>query len=162
MSESHHASSEAHEHGGHSAEDASEAVHPHIAPWQFYFKVFGTLIFLTGVTVAVANVDLGAANLAIAVTVATIKASLVITFFMHLKDDRRFNALLFLGSLLFGGIFLAYTLNDTAYRGDVDGISGTKRDYRTGEWAPGTAPDKAKGPIIVPPLAPGAAAEGHH
>lgn len=147
---------------GHGSDDPNEPVHAHIAPWQLYFKIFGALIAMTLITVAVANIDLGSANLAIAIMVATIKASLVVTFFMHLKDDRRFNALLFLGSLLFGGVFLAYTLNDTAYRGAVDGISGMRQDYRTGEWAPGTSPDRAKGDIVVPPLAPGAASGGHH
>ncbi|MCA9582768.1 MAG: cytochrome C oxidase subunit IV family protein [Myxococcales bacterium] len=140
-----------------------EPVHPHIAPWQLYAGILGILMVMTVVTVAVANVDLGAANVAVAVIIATIKASLVVTFFMHLKDDRRFNALLFLGALMFGGVFLAYTLNDTAYRGSLNGINGTKRDYRTGEWAAGTAEGKKGGYLVYePPAAGEAPAEAHH
>lgn len=121
-----------------------EAVHPHIAPWQLYFGIFGGLLFMTFITVLVSRFDLGAANLAVAILVATVKASLVVTFFMHLKDDRRFNAILFLGSVLFGGLFLAYTLNDTAFRGSVDPQNGGRYDVQSGEWAHGTHPDKAK------------------
>ena len=52
--------------------------------------VFATLLALTGVTVAVAYVDLGhGANVAAALTIATVKASLVGLFFMHLKWEQR-------------------------------------------------------------------------
>lgn len=128
----------------HAASHLEEPVHPHIAPWKLYAGIFGVLIVLTVITVAISRVDLGAANLAVAIIVATIKASLVVTFFMHLKDDRRFNAILFLGSLLFGGLFLAYTLNDTAYRGMVDPQNGVRIDPKTGAWAHGTDANKAK------------------
>jgi len=70
-----------------------------------------------------------------------VKASLVVMYFMHLRDDARFNALIFVGSLLFAGVFLAYTINDTKYRGDVDGVSGLRYDPATGEWAAGTSPE---------------------
>lgn len=155
------------------ASHLEEPVHPHIAPWKLYAGIFGALLVLTVITVAVSRVDLGAANLAVAILVATIKASLVVTFFMHLKDDRRFNAILFLGSLLFGGLFLAYTLNDTAYRGRVDSQNGVRIDPKTGAWAHGTSADKAKfgsapnekaGPRIPidPEIIAKAKAEPHH
>ena len=128
----------------HSTHHLDEPVHPHVAPWQLYAGIFGTLIFMTCVTVGVAQFDLGALNLAVAIGIATIKASLVVTFFMHLKDDRKFNAILFLGSLLFGAIFLVYTMNDTAFRGAVDSQNGTRIDPKTGEWAHGTDPMKAE------------------
>ena len=143
-------------------EHAQEHVHPHVAPWQLYAGIFGILIFMTIVTVAIANFDLGAMNTAVAVVIATIKASLVVTFFMHLKDDSRFNALFFLGSLLFGGLFLVYTLNDTAHRGAIDPQNGTRIDMSRpgqpgesggGEWAAGTSPEKRQGRIVYDPKA---------
>ena len=73
----------------------------------------------------------------IAVVVATIKASLVAMFFMHLKDDNRFNVLIFVGSLLFMGVFFVYTMNDTQHRGQWDESYGTRVSPATGEEAPG-------------------------
>src|SRR5690349_19913984 len=105
-------------------------VHAHVHPVRFYVGILGALILLTVVTVAVSkfNIDeflamgqpvhgVGAWNLTVAILIATMKASLVVLFFMHLREDSRFNALVFVGSLLFVGVFFAYTLNDTAVRG---------------------------------------------
>ncbi|HJK96994.1 MAG TPA: cytochrome C oxidase subunit IV family protein [Polyangiaceae bacterium LLY-WYZ-14_1] len=116
-------------------------VHVHAHPLSMYLGVFGALIVLTLLTVGAYQVHLGAANLVVAVLIATVKASLVVMYFMHLRDDARFNALIFVGSLLFAGVFLAYTINDTKYRGDVDGVSGLRYDPATGEWAAGTSPE---------------------
>jgi len=54
-----------------------------------YLTVFATLLVLTIVTVSVAELKLGeTTTIAVAVTIATIKAALVATFFMHLKGER--------------------------------------------------------------------------
>jgi cytochrome c oxidase subunit 4 len=54
-----------------------------------YLLVFGTLLLLTVVTVAVASLDLGeSTTVLVAVSIATIKASLVAMFFMHLKGEK--------------------------------------------------------------------------
>jgi cytochrome c oxidase subunit 4 len=59
--------------------------------------------------------------------IASIKAALVVTFFMHLKYDNKFNAIMFLGGLLFIGVFFAYTINDTGRRMDeLNDVSGNK------------------------------------
>ncbi|MBZ0118702.1 MAG: cytochrome C oxidase subunit IV family protein, partial [Sandaracinaceae bacterium] len=129
------------------------AVHVHIHSTKFYAAVFGGLILLTIITVATSYVDLdhilalgrpvtgvGAWNLGLAVLIATVKASLVILFFMHLKDDSRFNAIVFVGAVLFIGVFFAYTLNDTALRGTLDRYNGVHVDPDTGLRAPGGIP----------------------
>lgn len=54
-----------------------------------YSAVFVALLALTGVTVAVAYVDLGAWAGPVALAIACLKASLVIFFFMHLKYESR-------------------------------------------------------------------------
>ena len=46
--------------------------------------------------------------------VATVKGTLVALYFMHLRWDRPFNSIIFVGSLLFLGIFLGFALLDTA------------------------------------------------
>lgn len=127
------------------------SVHVHIHDWKLYAGILGALLVLTVLTVAVSYVDIdgllangrevegvGAYNLTVAILIAVMKASLVVTFFMHLKDDKRFNALFFLGSLLFVGVFFAYTMNDTHYRGRVgDPYNGVHVNPDTGERAPG-------------------------
>jgi cytochrome c oxidase subunit 4 len=122
---------EVHEH----ADDG--AVHSHISPTKFYIQIFVALVLLTLLTIGVSYVHLGKLNLIVAILISTTKASLVVTFFMHLKYDNRFNALMFLGSLLFIGVFFAYTINDTDYRGIVDSAQGTELYSGTGKMAPG-------------------------
>ena len=51
--------------------------------------------------------------------VATIKASLVAFFFMHLLWDDKKNLTMFLMSLMFFGIFVTITMLDTEFRGDL-------------------------------------------
>jgi cytochrome c oxidase subunit 4 len=54
-----------------------------------YVAIFGALLALTFVTVAVANLSLPAApTVALGLTIATAKAALVVMFFMHLKGER--------------------------------------------------------------------------
>src|SRR5688572_15664128 len=118
---SHPDSSHDHAHG---AEDG--LVHVHVHPTSTYVKIFVALVFFTIVTVGLSRIHLGEWNFFIAVAVATIKASLVAAFFMHLKDDNRFNVLLFVGSLVFMGVFFVYTMNDTQHRGQWDDSYGTQ------------------------------------
>jgi cytochrome c oxidase subunit 4 len=125
---------DAHAHDGH-ADDG--LVHVHVHPASTYVKIFVALVFLTLLTVGLSRVHLGNWNFFIAVAVATVKATLVAMFFMHLKDDNRFNVLIFVGSLLFIGVFFVYTTNDTQHRGQWDESYGTKVYAPTGETAAG-------------------------
>ena len=93
----------------------------HIASMRSLLAVFAALVFLTVVTVAVAYVDLGDFNLFTALFIATIKASLVSLYFMHLRHDSGFNRLAFFGSILFVMLFVGITLMDTGqYQENVD------------------------------------------
>jgi caa(3)-type oxidase subunit IV len=99
---------------------------PHVLPLMVYWGVFGVLIGLTVVTVAVAQVDLGPANLPVAIAIAVVKASLVAAVFMHLWFDHKQYALVLVASLLFLGIFIVLTWADLGTRDYVDPI---KRNY---------------------------------
>ncbi len=57
----------------------------HISSKGLYYTIFTTLIVLTGVTVAIARMDLGALNTPVALAIAGFKATLVILFFMGVK-----------------------------------------------------------------------------
>jgi cytochrome c oxidase subunit 4 len=84
----------------------------HVVPLWLLAAVFGALLVLTALTVAVSYVDLGNLNLYLALAIATLKASLVVLFFMHLFWDRPFNAMVFIGCLLFVSLFIGITLTD--------------------------------------------------
>jgi cytochrome c oxidase subunit IV len=131
-------------------------VHAHISPVGVYIGIFAVLIVFTLLTYAVSWVHLGAMNLLVAVIIATIKATLVVMYFMHLKYDARFHTLLLVAALFFGGVFMAYTLNDTEHRGRV-GHYGRYEITRTGEAAEGGMPRRAR-PDAVADGAPAAPA----
>ena len=65
----------------------SEHHEHHIAPKSMYFTIFGALMALTFLTVAAAKVDLGRANVIVALAIAGLKASLVVLWFMHVKHN---------------------------------------------------------------------------
>jgi cytochrome c oxidase subunit 4 len=94
---------------------------PHVTPLATYLKTFGALMVLTVITVGASYVDLGTSvNLAIAILIATVKATVVAAFFMHLIHDSRYNALALISSVVFLLIFVGFTMLDTAARGTYD------------------------------------------
>jgi cytochrome c oxidase subunit 4 len=113
------------------------AVHAHVSSAFFYIAVFGALICLTIATVGQSYVDLGKLNLAVVILIASLKATLVVSFFMHLRWDNKFNALIFISGIFFIGIFFAYTFNDTERRGELDADQNVKVLPKTGQEAPG-------------------------
>jgi cytochrome c oxidase subunit 4 len=58
----------------------------HVVPIRVYGAIFGALLVLTLTTAGVAYVDLGGdLNTIVALTIAVIKAMLVILYFMHVR-----------------------------------------------------------------------------
>jgi len=95
----------------------------HTIPKSILLKVFGSLIVLTVITYAVAQVDLGPLNIPVAIAIASVKAGLVVMFFMALKYDNPVNTLTFSVGVIFVVIFITFTLFDTAFRGDMENVS---------------------------------------
>jgi cytochrome c oxidase subunit 4 len=96
----------------------SHAEH-HIVPIKVLTAVILTLGFLTILTVAAAQIDMGALNVPVALLIAGIKASLVIAIFMGLKYDNKTNALVLAIGLIMVLVFLVFVLLDTSFRGDT-------------------------------------------
>nr|MBK7063831.1 cytochrome C oxidase subunit IV family protein [Deltaproteobacteria bacterium] len=135
-------------------------VHAHVSSPLFMIAIFSALIFLTVITVAVSYVDLGAANTLVAMIIATAKASLVATFFMHLKGDKAIHTIILLGAVLFLGIFLGLSNDDLSTRTRVDIDNGARVLERTGVAAPVAC---LSTPRPAPAgAAPAAGAAGHH
>ena len=85
----------------------------HVVPLPILFAIWISLLILTGVTVAVADIDLGRANLWVAIAIAVLKASLVALYFMHLKYDHPFHAVILIGALLFVMLFIGIAMMDS-------------------------------------------------
>lgn len=102
-------------HDDHSA-GALQMGHHHVSSSKMFFNVLVALLFLTVITVAVSRVDFGSANMLIAMAIASVKASLVIAFFMHVKWDTAINKIVFLSSFLFLSLLFVFTLADQATR----------------------------------------------
>jgi cytochrome c oxidase subunit 4 len=129
----------AHAHDEREADDGGD-VHVHIATTRFYVGIFVALVILTVATWRVSYYDFGAANIFIALLIATMKAGLVATFFMHLRHDRLFNTLAFLAAFLFLAIFILLTYDDLGHRGQIDPSYGGTVSPQSGQMAPGSAP----------------------
>lgn len=84
----------------------------HILPFSLYVKIFLSLLVLTVITVLVAQFDFGSLNTLIAMLVATVKATLVALYFMHLKYDDKANAVCLLGGVFFLIIMFAFIAID--------------------------------------------------
>ena len=93
----------------------------HSSSSTIYLVILGALLVLTCITVGAAYVNFGSSsiNLMIAVIIATIKATLVAMFFMHLRHDPPLNAIIFSSSLIFLAIFLLFPLIDIQSRDKV-------------------------------------------
>ncbi|MGE3173300.1 MAG: cytochrome C oxidase subunit IV family protein [Planctomycetota bacterium] len=98
----------------------------HVTSTKTFVNVLLALLFLTFVTVAASRFDFGSANLLIAMLIASVKASLVIAIFMHVKWDTAINKIVFLSSFLFLSLLLIFTLSDQATRGRANAANKIK------------------------------------
>lgn len=106
--------------------------HKHfVVPLKYYIGTFVALLFLTFITVFIAQFHFGVFNLPIAMLVAVIKASLVIMIFMGLKWDKGFNLAAFLGSIIFLVIFFLLTFADIGTRKYTDEIEAHSVDLNS-------------------------------
>lgn len=112
MSSPHDNHSHGHDHG----HGELQMGHHHVSSSQMFVNVLLALLVLTVVTVGASRFDFGSANLLIAMLIASVKASLVIAFFMHVKWDTAINKIVFLGSFLFLSLLFIFTLADQATR----------------------------------------------
>ena len=83
------------------SQHAHDQHHHHIIPLSTYLKVFAILIALTVVTVAASRIDFGAMNAVIAFAIASVKAGLVLAYFMHLKYDNMMNRVIIASGVFF-------------------------------------------------------------
>jgi cytochrome c oxidase subunit 4 len=96
----------------------------HVVPVWIYVAIFAALMVLTAVTVAVAFVDLGRFNVAVALTIAIIKATLVLLYFMHLRYSSRLTLIFVAIALFWLGILIVLTVSEVVSRGWFGAVPG--------------------------------------
>lgn len=90
--------------------------HEHIVSYKIIVIIWLILLVLTGVTVGVSYVNLGALNIWVALGIASTKSALIISYFMHMKYERPIFKLCLLVTLCILAIFIGFTFIDVLYR----------------------------------------------
>lgn len=85
-------------------------------PYRTFILIWAALLVLTVVTVVVSRIQLGALNIWVALTIASVKSSLVVFIFMHLRQESRLFKLGILTLLIIVATFIGLTFTDILYR----------------------------------------------
>ena len=89
----------------------------HISSIGSSIAIWIALLVGTIVTVLAANIDLGPFNIIVALTIATIKATLVVLFFMHVKyTHEKLVPLVIVSAIFFLFLLLGLSMADYATR----------------------------------------------
>ncbi|HSE37170.1 MAG TPA: cytochrome C oxidase subunit IV family protein [Blastocatellia bacterium] len=91
----------------------------HVVSRKVYFVIFGALMVGTALTVWVANYDLGRWNAIVALSIAVLKATLVVLYFMHVRYSSKLTWVFVGAGLIWLIILFAFTLSDYMTRGWV-------------------------------------------
>ncbi|WP_413559502.1 cytochrome C oxidase subunit IV family protein [Bdellovibrio sp. HCB209] len=96
----------------------ANVLHPHISPTSMYLKVAGALFGLTILTVVAHQFHhaMGAFAPIVAFGIAAVKATLVLLYFMHLKDDNNMNRVIFASGFFFLIVLLFFSVVDLVTR----------------------------------------------
>lgn len=85
----------------------------HIVPIRIYIMIFLVLMVGTALTVAAAFVDFPwRFNTIVALTIATVKATFVVLYFMHVRYSTRLVWVIVAASLFWMAILFAFTFSD--------------------------------------------------
>ena len=84
----------------------------HIVGPKVYVSIFLALMVFTGLTVGAAFINLGPFNAVVALTIAVIKALLVILFFMHVRYSSKMVMVLIIAGFFWMGIMFVLTMSD--------------------------------------------------
>ena len=106
---------------GHTSEHASTQTPEHISEHIFSVSssitIWLALLAGTGLTVAAAFINLGPFNTIVALTIATIKATLVVLFFMHVKyTHEKLTGLVVVSAIFWLFVLLALSMADYTTR----------------------------------------------
>ncbi|HVR03899.1 MAG TPA: cytochrome C oxidase subunit IV family protein [Polyangia bacterium] len=84
-----------------------------------YFAVWIALMAFTVITVITGHQEWGSVNLPLAVSIATIKATLVVLFFMHMTEAPAANRIVFVVSIFFAILLIIGVFGDLWTRNEM-------------------------------------------
>jgi cytochrome c oxidase subunit IV len=85
----------------------------HIVPVRIYLMIFFVLLVGTALTVAAAFIDFPwRLNTIVALTIATVKATFVVLYFMHVRYSARLVWVIIIAALFWMAILFAFTFSD--------------------------------------------------
>ena len=111
----------------------------HIVPISVYLTIFAALMVLTVLTVWVAVIDLGEMSwlhTPLALLIASVKAALVVLWFMHVKYGSRMVWVFITAGFLWLALLVAITVSDYVGRQ----WEGAPNDWRAAVEAPSVPP----------------------
>jgi cytochrome c oxidase subunit 4 len=88
----------------------------HIVGYGVFAAVWAALILLTVITVTVAGMHLGRFSTLTALAIASVKAGLVLWYFMHLKYEHKLFKVLLLVPIVTLTVIIGLTFFDIGYR----------------------------------------------
>lgn len=107
-----------------------------------YTVIFIWLVVLMFLTIAAWTIDLGPLNILIAMGIASVKAALVLMYFMHVKFSGRLVWVFSTGAFLWLGILLVLTMADYVTRTKVPRrLADSPAVQLFGTKPPATQPD---------------------
>jgi cytochrome c oxidase subunit IV len=96
---------------------ANHTEHPdyvgHIIPARNYVVIWAILMVATAITVFAATLELGIFNIVVALLIASIKGTLVVLFFMHLRYSTKLTMVTVIASIFW--LFILFSLTMTDY-----------------------------------------------
>ena len=96
----------------------------HIVPKKTYLLVWLALMLLMAATAGLSRVNLGEWNTVVALAIATVKAMLVLLFFMHVRyENYKITWVVVIGGFFWLGLLLALSMTDYLTRGYL-GVAG--------------------------------------
>ena len=84
----------------------------HVMPISMYVGIWAALMVCTGLTVFAATIELHVFNIVVALGIATIKGTLVVLFFMHLKYSTKLTMVTVIAALFFLLIMFGLSMTD--------------------------------------------------
>lgn len=88
----------------------------HIISYKTLGIILSALLILTAITVFISTMDYGALNIWIALIIASVKASLVLLFFMHMKYEPGLIKWSFLVTVSFLAVLIGFLFLDISFR----------------------------------------------
>ena len=96
--------------------DHDQEAHHEPVGYGVYFLTWFALLVFTAITVTAAGFHFGRLSVVVALAIATLKASIVLNYFMHLKSEPRLFHVMLLVTILTLIIFIGLTFTDTMFR----------------------------------------------